>query len=142
MPSWTPDYVIGGSGNNNVRAVRGTEGLIGVNPNSTNPGFGEIDTLTGGGVGDQIGGDATDVFVLGDVNNVYYQGGGATDYAIIRDFETIAQSPQPDVLQLKGTSSDYSASGNGLLYKGDLIAVFDGATQSDVLSAVSNANFI
>lgn len=144
MPSWNPDFVIGGTGNDNVQGVRseGIDRLIGVAPNSINPGFGEIDTLTGGGLGSEILDNATDVFVLGDSTSVYYQGGGATDYAVIVGFQTIAQSPQPDVLQLKGTSSEYSVSGNELFYKSDLIAVFDSASPFDVSLALSNANFI
>lgn len=142
MPSWTPDYVIGGNGNNSVQVVRGVVGLIGVNPSSSNPGAGEIDTLIGGRAGDETFDNSPDIFVLGDANNVYYQGGGATDYAVIREFNTNPQISQPDVLQLKGTASDYSVAGNELFYRGDQIAIFDGLSQSDLSLALANANFL
>ncbi len=72
--------------------------LIGVDPNSTNSGVEEIDTLTRGGV--------PNYFLLGDATKVYYNDSdpntiGNSDYALTTDFMT------QDVIELKGTVADY-----------------------------------
>jgi len=74
---------------------KGKDILTGVDPNVTNPGFGEVDEL--------IGGKNSDHFVLGDASYVYYLGHGDSDYARINDFNLT----EGDVIQLKGSLSDY-----------------------------------
>jgi serralysin len=95
------DVLIGGTGNDTLNGGTGNDLLIGVDPSSTTAGKGEIDLLTAAGKGDR--------FILGDVNQVYYNDGistnrGLNDYARIISFSTTAG----DVIQLKGKAADYS----------------------------------
>ncbi|MBD2690670.1 beta strand repeat-containing protein [Anabaena catenula] len=81
-----------------IRGGSGNDILKGVNPNSSTPGLGEIDVLTGG--------TGSDRFILGNATKVYYDDGntstnGSNDYANITDFNT------GDIIQLQGTSSNY-----------------------------------
>nr|MDJ0737519.1 Ig-like domain-containing protein [Nostocaceae cyanobacterium] len=106
IPSKT---IIADTNSNTLSATEGDDTLIGVNPNASNPGQGEIDTFTG------LGG--ADTFVLGDTIQTYYDDGlintaGVDDYALISDFNI----EQQDVIQLSGTSTDYllGTSPNGL----------------------------
>lgn len=92
------DVLIGLAGNDILDGGNNCDILIGVNPLSVNPGRSEIDILNGG--------SGSDRFVLGGINNVYYDNGnpntqGLGDYALIKDFENV------DTIQLKGTSNDY-----------------------------------
>ena len=87
------DLLVGGFGNDT---------LVGADPNNFALQLGEQDTLIGGG--------GADLFVLGDKNQIYYDDRnsktqGATDYALIRDF-----NPQQDRIQLKGDRSLYELS--------------------------------
>jgi Ca2+-binding RTX toxin-like protein len=118
------DYFVGGTGNDRLNGDGGVDVLIGVDPNSLNPGRGEFDIL-----GDTILDSllASDRFILGDANNVYYNDGnsssnGTADYALITGF-----TANRDVIQLKGKASDYSLaaaprglpSGTGIYWNGD-----------------------
>jgi len=104
--------------------------LIGVDPKSAIPGKGEIDNLTGG--------TGSDKFILGDATWIGYDDGnsalaGNNDYAQITDF-----NPTDDIIQLRGTSSDYlltvSGSNTNLYYNkpgsepDELIAVIQNRT--------------
>ena len=102
--------------------------------------MGEIDTLTGGGLGGEALDAAADNFVLGDSNNVYYLGEGSNDYAIIKGFETSTESASYDHLTLKGSSSSYSVEDKNLYYNNDLIAAFDDKTVA--LFALNSAIFV
>ena len=93
------DVITGGMGNDTINVRNGNDILIGVNPNSSNPGRGEVDSLTG-----ELGRDR---FILGDFNWIGYDDGDSTlagnnDYAQITDF-----NPTDDIIQLWGTSSNY-----------------------------------
>ncbi|NJK69853.1 MAG: calcium-binding protein [Microcoleus sp. SU_5_3] len=100
------DIIEGGSGNDTLfgdnRTGSAGDRLIGVDDLRflVRPGQGEIDYLTGGnGLGLNAG---QDVFVLGDVNRVYYDDGivnnsGRSDFAVITDF-----SDGSDRIELKG----------------------------------------
>jgi Ca2+-binding RTX toxin-like protein len=101
------DIIEGGSGNDTLfgdnRTGSAGDRLIGVDDLRflVRPGKGEIDRLTGGAhvVGLNAG---QDVFVLGDVNRVYYDDGivgnsGRSDFAVITDF-----SDGLDRIELKG----------------------------------------
>jgi Ca2+-binding RTX toxin-like protein len=93
------DIITGGIGNDTLNVRNGNDILIGVDPNSSNPGRGEIDSFTGG-----LGRDR---FILGDVSWLGYDDGDSTlagnnDYAQISDF-----NPTDDIIQLQGTSSNY-----------------------------------
>lgn len=140
------DSLVGGAGNDKLVGGGRFDKLIGVDPNSTNPGFGENDTLIGGPSENERSDAKTDIFVLGDSNNVYYRGFG---HATIIGFEETRPLTLGiiDALQLKGSASDYSVNqtddklfygGDGFGY-GDLIAVFEGGGAS---SALKNALFV
>ncbi len=102
------DVLIGGTGNDTLIGGAGKDILVGVDPTSATAGRSEIDTLTSAGLGDR--------FVLGDVNQVYYNDGnntnsGLNDYAKIVGFSSTAG----DIIQLKGKAADYSLSSPPLL---------------------------
>ena len=88
------DTLIGGLGNDTMFAHGGDDVLIGVNPDSNNPGAGEIDLIKGDG--------DSDIFVLGDESQPYYQVNGEADYAQINGFEMGS-----DTIHLHGSMSDY-----------------------------------
>ncbi|MEG4012330.1 MULTISPECIES: VWD domain-containing protein [unclassified Microcoleus] len=87
------DTLLGGLGNDAIKGDSGNDILTGVDINAINPGIEEIDTLTGGG--------GSDIFVLGDVTNTYYDNGDS-DYALITDFNA-----SEDSIQLQGKADDY-----------------------------------
>ncbi|MEG4344248.1 RHS repeat-associated core domain-containing protein [Microcoleus sp. A003_D6] len=87
------DSLVGGLGNDAIKGDSGNDLLTGVDINAINPGIEEIDTLTGGG--------GSDIFVLGDVNNTYYDNLDS-DYALITDFNA-----GEDSIQLHGKADDY-----------------------------------
>ena len=87
------DSLFGGLGNDVLKGDNGNDILTGVDINAINPGIEEIDTLTGG--------SGSDIFVLGDVNNTYYDNGDS-DYALITDFNA-----SEDSIQLQGKADDY-----------------------------------
>lgn len=97
------DFLVGGEGNDALfgdsSPVRtrtgGNDILIGVEPASAQPGFGEVDNLTGNG--------GSDRFVLGDARTPYYVGQGEVDHGIIQDFRFADQ----DVIQLHGQAINY-----------------------------------
>jgi len=86
------DLISGDLGSDFISGDIGNDTLIGVSSTHDNPGLNEIDTLTGG--------EGTDVFILGNSSNVYYNSnlgfGGLSDYALITDF-----SFSEDFIQLK-----------------------------------------
>lgn len=93
------DTIIGGRGNDILLGGNGNDLLIGVSPTPSNSGYGETDRFTGG--------TGADIFVLGDVNKVYYnykgtETEGIKDKAIITDFNIME-----DKIRLHGSSSDY-----------------------------------
>jgi Ca2+-binding RTX toxin-like protein len=134
------DTLAGGIGQDQLFGGEGNDILIGVNPFATRDNnlngtglnaddTGEIDVLTGG--------NDRDTFVLGDssTSTTYYLGQGDLDYAIIGDFEM-----QNDVFQLGSDPSNYQVndyiingqSKTGILFNGDLIAIVEGVTTSDL----------
>ncbi len=132
------DTLIGGKGNDNLDGGKDKDILTGVDANFPNAGFGEIDILTGGGDKDQ--------FILGDVNQFYYNDGndtdlGLSDYALITDFQV-----GKDSIQLHGTKSNYILSespsslpsGTGIFYqtldKNELIGIVQGVANLSIES--------
>ncbi|MDJ0515073.1 MAG: CAP domain-containing protein [Trichodesmium sp. MO_231.B1] len=119
------DDITGGTGNDMVKGGDGTDTLTGVDPTAAQPGNNEIDTLEGGA--------GADLFILGD-SQVYYDGSGTADYALILTFN----GAEGDGIQLSGNIDDYSFNENvsGLpagtaIYTNsgsELIAVVDGVT--------------
>ncbi|NES23499.1 MAG: hypothetical protein F6K41_32420 [Symploca sp. SIO3E6] len=125
------DYLFGGTGNDYLDGGRGDDILVGVDPNSTNPGLGEIDIMTGG--------FGANIFVLGDENQVYYDDLGIGDYALITDFDFSL-----DVIELHGSATSYQLgnvspslpSGIGIFLQtpaqNELIAIVQGSTSLDL----------
>ena len=114
------DKIRGGAGRDRLSGRGGDDILIGAS--TTTGGVGEIDILRGGA--------GSDLFVLGDANQTYYNDGqdgtwGTSDFAFIRDFN----ASQGDMLQLNGEAGDYRlqsmGSGGDALFHGDneLIAI-------------------
>ncbi len=114
------DLLMGGQGNDRLKGGRGKDTLVGAD--TITGGIGETDILRGGA--------GSDLFVLGDANQAYYNDGqngtwGTRDFAFIRDFNT----SQGDMLQLNGEAGDYRlqsmGSGGDALFHGDneLIAI-------------------
>ena len=89
------EVLIGDDCNNKLVGDDGMDILIGVNPNSSQPGIGEVDQLKGG--------KNADTFVLGNLDKVYYTSMGDEDFALIRDFNI----KQGDVILLSGKREDY-----------------------------------
>ncbi len=119
-PAPGDDYLEGNAGNDNLTGHGGDDVLVGVDPDYFGAGAGEYDRLNGG-----VG---YDIFVLGDNQEVYYEGNG---YAIIEDFNQAY-----DYFAVNGSSSDYSfttdsnviggsANDTILKYQGDWIAVLE-----------------
>ncbi|MFM6202742.1 MAG: hypothetical protein ACKPE1_27000, partial [Dolichospermum sp.] len=91
--------ITGTNANDTITTGGGNDIITGVNPNSSTPGKGEIDSLTGGA--------GSDKFILGDATWIGYDDGnttnaGTSDYATIADFNTTN-----DTIQLRGSSGDY-----------------------------------
>jgi phospholipase/lecithinase/hemolysin len=87
------DTLIGKQASDRLLGEESDDILDGTNPQSRNPGMGEIDILNGG--------KDADVFILGDAANIYYQGFNSDDYALIENFS------DDDKIQLKGSAEDY-----------------------------------
>lgn len=87
------DFLVGKQENDTLAGGTGENVLNGANPNSRNPGMGEIDVLSGA--------KDADTFVLGDAANTYYSASGMNDYAVIKNFDIY------DTIQLKGNATDY-----------------------------------
>ena len=125
------DVLIGGTGNDTLIGGAGKDILIGVDPTSATAGRGEIDTLTHSGQGDR--------FVLGDVNQVYYNDGnntnnGLNDYAKIVGFSAASG----DVIQLKGKAADYSLSTPPLLLGAGTAIYNNTFGQPELIGVVQN----
>ncbi|MFB2818399.1 Calx-beta domain-containing protein, partial [Umezakia ovalisporum] len=92
--------ITGTSASDDIKTGGGDDVITGVNPNSSTPGLGEIDILRGGA--------GADKFILGELDWIGYDDSngltsGDVDYALIVDFDPT----EGDVIQLRGTSSDY-----------------------------------
>ena len=108
------DTLIGGTGDDIVNGGGGMDVLVGVDPESSQPGVGEVDRFRGG--------NGADTFVLGDASTVYYDNGNdATsggDRATVFNFAV-----GEDTIQLHGTSDDYelqpASNGTNIFLKTD-----------------------
>ncbi len=105
-----------------VNGRGGNDTLIGVDPTSATPGFGEIDFL--------FGGSGSDTFVLADDTTPFYFGDGDTGFAFIRDFnfsqDTIdLGSLSSGLIETVTNAADQVFSGTfaqEIFFDGDLIA--------------------
>ncbi|MDJ0843102.1 calcium-binding protein [Crocosphaera sp.] len=125
------DTLIGGDGFDVLFGGNGADTLTGVDPNSLQPGFGEVDILQG----DDLSSPSADLFVLGDQNKVYYlnpnpSNPGNQDYALILDFQTGI-----DQVQLKGSPGNYTFTFSPTLSSVDINYV-SGST-SDLIGIVN-----
>ena len=130
------DLLLGGYGHDSLQGGGGQDTLTGVDPVGSQPGFNEIDKLTGG--------HDADLFVLGQASlegtpAIFYDDGdtatvGTDDYALINDFST----EDGDKIELFGEASDYllGASPEGLA-SGTGIYLNDGATP-ELIAVVKN----
>lgn len=87
----------GSGGSDTITGGSGNDVIIGASAGSR--GVGEVDTLTGGG--------GKDKFFIGNANGAYYVGNGASDYALITDFNLFEDS-----LSI-GNITDYSVASMG-----------------------------
>ncbi|MFW6296765.1 MAG: hypothetical protein ACOC04_06200, partial [Halothece sp.] len=120
----------GTNGDDTLSGDGGADVLIGVDPNTSLAGLGEIDQLQGGG--------GADLFVLGDENGAYYDDGdpatlGWNDYALIEDF----QSSQSDQIQLYGSANDYSL-GTNIPTLAQGTAIFFGENYDELIGVVKD----
>ncbi len=130
------DSLVGGMGNDQLSGDKGSDILVGVDPDSPNPGAGEVDILTGG--------IEADCFILADLNQTYYLGQGIADYAMIADFD-----PSEDIIQLHGDPQDYQleveAQSVNLVLTSDnqqeLIAIIQTANPDELSLTASYFNF-
>jgi len=136
------DRLTGGGNNDFLDGGYGDDFLQGVNPTSSDPGFGELDVL--------VGGVGFDVFALGNSSQVYYDDNnaataGVSNYALITDFELGL-----DVIQLRGSANNYVLaatasslpSGVGIFLDipsetDELIGIVQGASLTDLTSSDS-----
>lgn len=132
----------GGVGNNTLNGGDGNDVLVGVDPTMANPGKGEIDIL----IGDQ----GSDLFVLGDQSQAYYNDDllnnqGLRDYALIKDLKL-----GEDRIQLYRGSYRLGSSPLGMpsgtaIYvneshnSSELIAIVEGISASTLFSNVDIA---
>jgi len=128
----TISSVIGSDYNDTLIGGYGGDTLIGGSGN---------DTFTGGEGKDSFtGGEGNALFILGDTSNVYYT--SDSDYVTITNFS----EDKGDVVQLKGSASNYSLKTNGAntslyyhkksgeLVVNELIAIFQNVTKLDLSS--------
>ncbi|MEM6867753.1 MAG: LamG-like jellyroll fold domain-containing protein [Cyanobacteria bacterium P01_C01_bin.121] len=118
------DVLKGGLGDDTLYGDLGDDILNGTH--AALAGRNELDRLSGG-----IG---RDLFILGDETQAYYGFSGSHDYATIADFEE-----NSDSVQLHGSASDYTQqqqdSHSQLLYKNDLVAVFESVSSLNLTSS-------
>ncbi len=112
------DTIFGGLGSDEIKGDDGDDLLFGVD---TSSGFGQ-------GEQDKLKGEkGADTFVLGDANNVFYLGGGNSDYGLVDDFK----AKEGDRIRLRGSASDYVLGqdvkgvkdGTAIFYQNDLVGV-------------------
>lgn len=118
------DELTGGKGNDRLRGQAGNDILTGTDPNAAGTGHREVDNLTGG-----LGADR---FVLGNASDIFYGSSGSADFAIIKDFDL----SENDVVQLQGSSSQYS-----LERSGRNTFIFLGSDDSELIGVVKGVAF-
>ena len=94
------DAIFGGFGNDNLNGGDGFDSLTGISLTDATLGKGSIDRMTGG--------KDADLFILGNIQGVFYNNGnsessGTLDCGWITDFK----SSEGDKIQLHGQQSDY-----------------------------------
>ena len=123
------DGEFGSGGNDLVSGDKGDDILIGIDTeNTTNPGFGEIDTL--------VGGEGVDIFALGFESLSYYVGSGNNDFGLITDFNVAEDSifvSATDNVTIGDLDLGELGSGAGIFSQnGDLIGLVQGVAASQL----------
>jgi Ca2+-binding RTX toxin-like protein len=123
------DFLIGGLGNDFVSGDKGNDILYGIDSlNLSNPGFGEIDTLSGG--------EGFDLFYIGSGAISYYVGLGDGDFALITDLnltEDFIFVSGTDNLTFIDLSLGTFGTGTGIYSQtNDLIAFVQNANASQI----------
>lgn len=132
------DRLVGGLGNDTLFGEEGNDTLIGVDKDSLapsrHPGRKEKDIMNGGG--------GRDTFVLGDVNDVFYDDGkrrnsGKKDFALIEDF-----NKGLDKIKLHGQAADYRL---GAVSQGNRVKEFelfytDGPGKDELIAVIRGEN--
>ncbi len=134
------DILVGGNGNDTLNGGDGNDILIGVYQGVNLAGRNQIDRLTGGA--------GSDLFVLGDINQVYYNDGnssslGLNDYALITDFNSTE-----DTIQLHGLRSNYLIAnsplglptGKAIYHNNNGINELVGIVQGDITNLTLNSD--
>ena len=133
------DVLIAGEDDDLLNGGHGNDVLIGVRVESFTPGKGEFDVFKGS--------KGSDIFVLGDALEVYYDDGfaqtmGLKDMALIKDFNL----DESDVIRLHGSADDYQLKqieafrlGTGILYTAEgqapeLVGFVQDVTELDLSS--------
>jgi Ca2+-binding RTX toxin-like protein len=139
------DSIYGGSGNDILLGYGGNDLLVGGSGSDSLNGGSGNDTLRGfyGGYSQEIdtliGGQGSDIFMLGDTTGAFYLGGRNSSnrdasYGLIKDWNS-----QVDYIQLHGSASSYrlvqnrnwvgsSANDTGIYVGNDLIGVVQDST--------------
>ena len=131
------DTLTGGNDNDRLDGGNRNDLLIGVDlvNSDSDFGIGELDTLTGGG--------GSDIFVLADTDNVFYDDKndftlGKQDFALITDFDA-----NRDTIQLQGSADfyilDFSTSSTGTI---DVAVIYspDRSTIGETIAVLENIN--
>jgi hypothetical protein len=125
--------LVGGGGSDTVSGGNQNDSITGTN--RTARGVGEVDNLSGGG--------GSNKFILGDSRGAYYLGNGASDFAMINDFNLFTDSL--DLGRLRDYSFDVEASGIIDLFSGsdvntrDLIAKIQLANGAPALNRTAKS---
>ncbi|MEL6159570.1 MAG: calcium-binding protein [Cyanobacteria bacterium J06623_5] len=108
------DDLNGGSGNDFLMGGLGDDRLLGVASRNAV----EIDELTGGG--------GRDTFYVGDYHSNFYNNGGNSDYALIKDFSSLDKIVLDNGIYTTGSSPVAGVSGTAIYQGTELLAIVQG----------------
>ncbi len=117
------DYLSGGIGNDTLYGGRGNDRLLGGDGDDKLLGVFsrndiEIDELTGGA--------GKDTFYVGDYHSNFYNNGGNSDYALIKDFSSIDEIILDEGSYTTGSSPIAGVSGTAIYEGSELLAIVQG----------------
>lgn len=120
------DKVVGGNGNDKLYGGLGDDRLLGVKSRNAI----EIDELTGGG--------GKDTFLVGDYHGNFYNNGGNSDYALIKDMSYLDQIILDNGTYTTGSSPIAGISGTAIYEGSELLAIVQGLGVGQYLSFESS----
>lgn len=141
------DMIMGGEGNDILEGGRNKDILGGDSGNDKLFGDQGKDVLIGGGFGlapeiDKLmGGDGADAYILGNPFDVYYDGFGNNDFALVKGFtdrDVLVVNGDPSLYTYEaGTVSIGTSEKSGVLVSlgGELIALVKGPAATDLLTS-------